>query len=698
MPWARLHGIKDYLDMVEILDGFPSVRLTFNVVPSLIDQIEDYGSNVKDRYLDFSRKKASELTDGEKDFIITNFFMCNRENMVKPYPRYVDLLSKRGELITPEGLPEVRKRFLVQDILDLQVWFNLAWFDPSLMQKFQELGALVKKGSYFTESEKKIVLDKQMEILRQIVPKYRQMQQKGQIEVSVSPYYHPILPLLCDTDVARVSDPRLTLPVNTFRHPEDARWHIDRAVEHYRARFGIQPNGMWPSEGSVSEEILPLVAGAGIKWIATDEDILFQSLARSRDARLLYRPYRLQRNGVDLSVVFRDRMLSDLIGFTYSRLPAKDAVDDFMKHLTNINSSLSRTGGDILVTVALDGENAWEYYINDGRDFLLNLYGRLAGTPWIKTVTVNEFLDEHPPAENIQRLFAGSWINHNFNVWIGHREKNLSWDALYKTRLSLSRIISYQDAEKRGDNKLLTAWRCIYVAEGSDWNWWYGGDHSSANDEEFDRLYRKHLSNVFELTGEKVPDYLLMPIKAKEIVVATAPLGLMKPHIDGLDTSYYEWLAAGYLDFERLGTAMHQINQVVRRIYYGFDLVTLYLRVDFAQVSPDTRGLAVNFIFEPVQRKLEVEFIGDGKNLTAKLFSKDPSDKWVAIKQFSGAAFKKILEIAVPFKDLGAGGNDTIGLLASVERNRLFLEVVPHRGPLSITLPTPDYELEHWSV
>jgi alpha-amylase/alpha-mannosidase (GH57 family) len=492
MPWVRLHGIKDYLDMVEILGKYPAIHQTFNFVPSLIEQIEDYANrSVKDKFLELSYKPAQELTPQDKEFILEKFFMINKEKVIALFPRYWELYVKKHR----------RTAFTDQDYLDLQVLFNLAWTDPTFRQS-PELKNIINKGRFFSEDEKYVVLDKQIAILEEIIPAYKKFILSGQIEVTVSPYYHPILPLIYNTNIAKEANPKTILPKIPFAYPQDAQAQIDLAIEFYEHRFGAKPSGMWPSEEAVSKHILHLIMQSGINWIVTDEAILFKTLKKKkRDTKLLYQPHLLKNKDGALNIIFRDRILSDLLGFVYHEWSTEKAVDDFMKHLENI--SLAFKKDDVLVCIAMDGENAWEYYKNDGHDFLEMLYQKLSDSKFLKTVTISEYLKIHPAKNEIKTLSAGSWIYAKFDKWMNNPAKAKAWEYLAEARQELESL-SFDQKSATMDLAL----KQIYIIEGSDWFWWYGEDPAG----DFDRLFRRHLVNFYGIINKPAPEYLDKPL------------------------------------------------------------------------------------------------------------------------------------------------------------------------------------------
>ncbi len=706
LPWVRLHGIKDYYDMPALLAGFPDIHQTFNLVPSLLKQIQDYvENNATDKSLALTLKPASELDQDDKMYLLRNFFMANWDTMIKPYPAYWQLLDRRGYSVSPNDLLNATRYYTTRDYLDLQVWFNLTWFDPLFKNNDPFLKGLVKKGSGFTENEKALLVRKQREVMALIIPEYKRLAEIGRIELTTTPFYHPILPLLYDTDLAKAAIPDIHLPVKRFSHPEDAKVQIDRAMAYHEKLFGSRAAGMWPSEGSVAEEIVPLIADAGIQWIGADEGVLARSLGIHIDRdfagvmknpEVLYKPYRVGKGDKRLSIVFRDHTLSDLIGFVYSKWDYKNAVHDLIDRLHRVRRELS--DGPHLVSIILDGENAWEYYQNDGRDFFLYLYERLSGEQGLRCVTVGEFLKENPAQTNIEHLHAGSWINANYRIWIGHEEDNRAWDLLTQTREALTEYVS-----RDGDTgKIAKAWEEIYIAEGSDWNWWYGDDHFSENDEEFDLLYRTHLMNVYRIIGLDVPDELQISIlrEDRQALPTVDLTAFIAPTIDGQVTNYFEWLPAGFYDVSQGGGAMHRGASIITHIYYGFDLKNMFIRLDpsgnLREEKVADLAFFINFL-DPKGLDVEIRVVPRERRVSATL-SRGENGARRQIAVINTVAANEIIELAVPFDMLGVKPNDVIHLFVTVEHAGSEVEKWPSRGYIQFRVPTADFEATMWQV
>ena len=610
--------------------------------------------------------------------------------MLKAYPRYHDLLTKRGLVLGERPLAEALRRFKAQDYRDLQVWCNLAWCDPWWLQRDPVLRRLVEQGGQFTEADKQRCFERTRAILADVLPTYRAFRERGHIEVSVSPYYHPILPLLCDVRAARAALPTVPLPRGMDRYPAEARWHVTAAARRYAEIFGAPPQGLWPSEGSVSDEMAALVMEAGFRWMATDEEILWRSLRQAPSAQRRYRPQQLRRGERSLAVFFRDRTLSDLVGFTYSQMDARAAVDDFMQRLAAIHQDVAAHPQPSVVSIMLDGENAWEYYAHDGQDFLVELYGRLSRDARFRCVTMSEWLSQHPPTEDesIPQLFPGSWIGGHFGTWVGHREKNQAWECVVAAYDWL-RAYEREHPEAQGTPPLERAWRCLRIAEGSDWNWWYGDDHSSSQDLTFDALFRLHVGNVYRSLGVSPPEALATPIKNANVVPQHEPVGWLAPVIDGRETDYYEWRPAGWVDFTTGHGAMQPGAGILQRLGFGFDAHHLFLRVDFhwPDQTPQDASWRLRVVIQPAPGSIEL--------ILRPGLTEIPCDAAASSATWL-AAYDKILEVRVPLQATQASSGSPLSVQLTLLREGVEVEMQPQRGPVVIRLPTTEDAARQW--
>ncbi|HAN45687.1 MAG TPA: glycoside hydrolase [Cyanobacteria bacterium UBA8156] len=586
MPWVRLHGTKDYLDMAQLLARFPRLHQTINLVPSLLVQLQDYiDGHAFDPYLELLLKPVERLDAQQVRFAIERSFDAYHRTMVYPHPRYADLLEQREK----RGVDWCVHHWTAADLSDVLAWFNLTWIDPLFRETDLEIAAWFAKGEGFSLGDRQRIYAKQREILAQIAPTHRQLQEKGQLELTTTPYTHPILPLLVDTHCARVAVPDLLLPGHRFQWETDLDLHFVKAKQIYARYFGGEPQGLWPSEQSVSPAMLPYVSRHGFRWLCSDEGVLGWSLGhyfrrdeqgQSSAPHLLYQPYRLETTAGDLAIVFRDRYLSDAIGFTYSNLTPCQAVTDFVDRLRGIYTLWQAEARDRpwLVTVALDGENCWEYYANDGKNFLELLYGTLSELDWLKAVTVSEFLQEFPPTEKIppHQLHSGSWIDANFTTWIGDPIKNRAWELLAEARQCLAR---HPEATQENNPEV---WEHLLAAEGSDWFWWFGAGHSSEHDAVFDRLFREHLQGIYQALNETVPQSLWYPLDGGS-GGDRRPVHPIQPPIDGLGNPQ-AWEGAGCRWIGGQRGTMHQAT-FGQRLLYGGDRQRVYVRVDFTETG-----------------------------------------------------------------------------------------------------------------
>ena len=704
MPWVRLHGTKDYYGMALHIKEVPEFRCTINLVPSLLVQLQAYTDQGKsDRHLDVSRMPADGLSEADASYLLDHFFMANAENMIRPYPRYHELYMKRGVGI--DSVADALPRFSARELRDLQIWNNLTWIHELVFEQDSDLQEFRNKGGRWSETEKNWLLDKQLEILKQIIPLHRELADSGQVELTTTPFYHPILPLLWDKRSARQAMPGCQLPKHLDSYREDAQRHIQRAVEFHKENFGHTPTGMWPSEGSVSQDIIPAIAAAGIEWIATDEEILAESTngwvsrdshGHMRHPEMLYRPWRVETGSNQLQVVFRDHALSDLIGFHYQRSDPIHACDDLFNRIESIGRAVeaNNAGRPALVSIILDGENCWEYYPDGGVTFLRTLYHNCVKHAGIRPARIKDYLREHPPTDRVGHLHAGSWISHNFAIWIGHHEDNTAWDLLAQTREHLTQTRSNG---RVSPETLEKAWEELYIAEGSDWFWWFGDDHSSAQDQLFDQLFRKHLKNVYTLLGDTVPSPLNQPISQAQLrTVHTEPKSFLNVKVDGRST-FFEWInAAHYVSGSERGTMTMVTEGIIREIYFGFDAERLMIRVDTANDAHEDLAHAdeirVQFL-EPENTEIRVTSLKQGTP-KAKLYRKGRA----VTKAVLEVAVDRILELTVNFADLTVRPETPLQMYLEAVSKKQSLDRAPQEGVLALTVPSPDFEAMMWQA
>jgi alpha-amylase/alpha-mannosidase (GH57 family) len=708
MPWVRLHAAKAYYDMAYMLEQFPSVRSTFNFTPSLLLQLQEIGSGaVRDLFLEHAQRPASDLTDEERAFLIRHFFSANWSTMVRPYPRYHELLVKRGLDVQGQDLMRLARRFSVQDFLDLQVWHNLAWFGYGAVHRYPRLAALRDKNRGFTEKEKHEVLAIQRTTVQDVVPRYRALIERGQIEATTTPFFHPILPLVIDTDIARRARPDLPLPAR-FRAPEDAETQLQRAVDFHSLTFGRSPTGLWPSEGSVCPELLPIVHRVGLRWLATDESILARSLEReghpwNRQAAL-YQPYRAGTAGQELTMLFRDREISDAFGFVYHKTTPESAAEDVMRRLTGI---IQNTGQEqIVIPIILDGENPWEHYHDGGERFLSLLYSAFSAHGLdqkhditVHASTVSEAIAAVPPTQHLSALHSGSWINADYKIWIGHEEDNRGWDWLGHTRARLAAL-----APSLPPERARAAWDALYAAEGSDWFWWYGDDFETDFKTEFDRLFRTHLRNVWLHMGLTPPDHLSRPIVGTalppEADGITQPLALLAPTIDGIVTDFFEWRGAGSIKTQPPLGAMWKTDGPFTAIQFCWSHECFSLRFDFDKAAPSRHGgMRTETTLEGPRHTFRLTFSLDqpGPHHFELAQSAGP-DAWVEIGSYRSICRKTVLELALPWKDLHLEPGQEVQMSIVVLDHGLESARYPHQRPARLTVPGPEFDAAMWRV
>ncbi len=673
MPWVFLHALKDYYEMAKHVDVANNIRVTFNYVPSLLIQLQDYTDvNVSDEFLIRLRKQVSQLTVEERMEVTHQCFMANYDKMIKPLPRYAELHAKHhnagGDIST----------FTDNDILDLEILYILSWCGVFIRQEDEFIKSLLEKSRNYSEDDKMTLLERCAYWVSQVVDIHKKLHNDGKAEIICTPYYHPILPLLADFNSAKESHPHIAMPEHTTSLDSDADYHVSEGLKEFERFFGFKPVGMWPAEGSVSQKTISKYTDNDIKWIATDEDVLSNSLGinlrDSNNRRLLYMRRFQYHDDKKINIFFRDKGLSDLIGFSYSSWNTDDAVADFVKHLNNIYNSVDFSPN---VSVILDGENAWEYYDNNAYDFFTKLYDAIGKLDWVETQKFSDVVNNHEvPEEALNNITAGSWIMGNFQIWIGHAEKNKAWELLTKAKLAIDKNIANKDEETKR-----LVYKELHIAEGSDWFWWYGDDHFSVQSNVFDRLFRNHLINIYRLLKLNVPSELFVPIKTKSRVgLVRKPTSTITPVIDGAYTNFFEWLGAGEYDLKADAGAMHTDSAELKIMQFGFDSNNLYI--------------SLNTNFENSKNKiLEIDVNTTSKNNT---YAVELANEGVSTTKDVTYCINKIFEASIDITKLGITQGEKVYVSLKLVSDGTVIEKAPLYTPIEVDI-NDDFKSE-WII
>lgn len=678
MPWVFLHAIKDYYELPYYLSKFETIKASFNLVPSLIEQLEEYEKGfVNDLFLASVQKNVSLLTAPEKVFLAETLFFSNLKTMIHPLPRYIELYAKKS---TYKELDEFAGSLEDSEILDLEVLFLLSWCSNALRENSTTIKSLIAKGRYFAESDKGDLFRELFAFVGKVIPFYRDLQNKGKIEITTTPYYHPILPLLLDKNAAKEADRNAQTPKIFADFRSDATLHVQSAIDKYESVFGAKPVTFWPAEGSISKEALELLSKSGIKYIGADEDVLFKSL-ESRYRFDIYKKYTVG-NEHKIGVLFRDKSLSDLVGFTYSGKDAKEAVRDFMGRLKELHHSI---GFEAVVPIILDGENAWEYYDNNAKDFFEELYREIEKTDWCDTLTFSEVFENHGiEAASINSIKPGSWIYGTFSTWMGHEEKNRAWELLSEAKIAFE-----ESKTSLSSDVLKSATKELMVAEGSDWFWWYGDDHYTPQADEFDELFRKHLLNIYKLIAKEPPARLFESInKAKTARIKQKPKNYIMPEIDGKMTDFYEWLGAGSISLDAEFSAMDSSGFHFEKLFWGFDDENIYFALSgkFAELIDNGYDLCVELVGSRAI-KIKVPF-------SSKYHKTDCVE--TGVKGCIESAVAEVFELSLPKSCLECGCDMLLQASFEIQKDKKVIEKAPLYG--SLQLEVNEKFLEDWYI
>lgn len=707
MPWTRLHAVKDYLDMLVILDKFKNIKLNFNLVPVLLDELIDYGENgMHDIHSRLTITDVKDLSNDDKEFIINNFFDANYHSMILPHSEYNRLYQKAQQNAYDDiGI------FTEQEYSDLMALFNLVWFDPIYLNKYPELKKLIKKGKNYSLEDRIKIIELQREIIRQIIPTYKKYIKKGKIEVTTSPYYHPILPILLDETEIKKAQYK-DFPTN-LNMKEDAKAQTKYALDRIEELLGVRPKGIWPSEQCISPRVAEMLKDLGVKWTISDEGVLSNSINFEfvRDFRgYLEDPYHLMKSynyeGVD--IIFRDAMLPNLIGFEYQNHSAEGSANDLYDRIKVAQDKLLSSPDDChLLTIAMDGENCWENYAQDGDEFLTKIYSLIENDPTLETVLISDYLEKDTP-KPLTKLSSGSWVNRNFKLWIDEPIKNLAWSYLKQVHDDFQRFME----ENPTNPNLDAARRELYICEGSDWFWWYGEPNDSGRDNIFDFIYREHLKNVYKFLGIEPPEYLDTPLLSAISKPSRYPKGEFTPNIDGKDDDL--WLNAGSIKIPD-GPVLKE-NKFYDRICFGYDKDNLYLRFYINEFAKESHSALkqVNQMYiymrnqdrkqslspirivqkqenilpiskEKFHQELQIS-IYDGEINLVRLVKAIPNNLWViASPKNIKAVYGDVVDVSIPFDDLEINVGDTLEFLFVNANYGVKDYFVPNEMLLTIT-------------
>lgn len=573
MPWARLHAVKDYLDMVLILEKHPNIKLNVNIVPALVDELIDYSENgFNDIHSSLTMTPVENLSDSEKEYILNNFFTAEYETMIYHHPTYRKLYKKRYAKKDVDI-----EAFTNQEYSDLMALFNLAWIDPTHLNRFPELRQLASKEKGFTLKDRIKIIDLHRKIISEIIPTYREYIKEGRIELTTSPYNHPILPILCDVQTTIQNAQAVENLPEEMDLSDDAYVQVKRALDRVEEVFGVRPKGLWASEHCLTTKVLELLKSLGIKWTVSDESILSKTInfefirdfkGNLEDPYHLLKVYEYSSEDSHVDVIFRDSSISNLINFEYSNINSKTAAEDLYNKIKLMQSKLLVSPDDThILTIAQDGENCWERYKEDGAEFLNTLYSLIEKDSTLETVCLSDYIENDKTKRQIEGIYPGSWINKDFQFWIGDSVKNLAWNYLTTVRQDIIEIAKgFPD-----ENAVNLAMQEIYIAEGSDWFWWYGEPNNSGQDNIFDFLFREHLKKAYKFLNSAYPEFL------DKSVIALAYQNLIENEeaFQNTGESDIDFINS----FDLIDGPVYRENKLCDKIDYGFDKDNVYLRL-----------------------------------------------------------------------------------------------------------------------
>ena len=717
MPWVRLHAVKDYLDMAAWVEKFDNLKLNFNFVPILLDAIIDYAEKgAHDLHSRMLIIPENELTDKDKTYILTNFFDANYQTMILPNEEFHRLYK-----IAQTDETNDISIFTNQEYADLTALFNLAWIDPSYIASDKRLKELVKKGKNYTTEDRIQILEIQREILRKIIPTLKKLVEARKIEITTSPYYHPILPILLDYKNIKKNNEDDDIP--ELETDLDAKEQTQRALDRVEEIFGVRPRGIWPSEQCISAKTLDMLSSLGVEWTISDEGILSNSIdfefehdfkAYIQEPYHLLKTYKYKAKASDIKMIFRESTIPKLISFEYaSHNPIATANDLYDRIKIMQSKILSSPDEEHLLTIAMDGENCWENYMEDGASFLKTLYTLISEDDSLETVLISDYLDKAKEDKPLNKIASGSWINRNFKLWIDEPVKDLAWSYLTRARCDLSDF-----AKREPDNpNLELARRELFICEGSDWFWWYGEPNDSGWDNIFDFIFRTHLKNIYRYLELQPPSYLDDPLSDMSSTKPSKfPRAMISPEIDGKNVTSEddEWNNAGYIEIPD-GPVLRE-SKLFDKIRFGNDEENFYLKLHMNRYIKENENLTKRayqmYIYTRKatgkQTLAPVRLINKTQNISPismekfhneiqiairnnklqllRIIKAMPGDLWVLEhSKLIETAYDEVLDLKIPFDLLDIDHGDTLEFVFVNSNYGIKDFYIPNEMILSVT-------------
>ena len=720
MPWVRLHAVKDYLDMALWAKKFDKLKLNFNFVPVLLDSIIEYAEkDAHDIHSRLTITPKNKLNEEDKIFILNNFFDANYQTMIltnEEYHRLYQIVQAHGTTNTDI--------FTNQEYADIMALFNLAWIDPSFKTSNKDLKRLVKKGKNYTLEDRIQIIDLQRDIIRKIIPTLKRLANKNKIEITTSPYYHPILPILLDYKNIKKNAPADD-EILSLRTELDAKVQTKMALDRVEQIFGKRPRGVWPSEQCVNGKTLDMLSQLGVEWSISDEGILASSInfefehdfkGYLKEPYHLLKTYEYKTKNSDIKMIFRDSTIHNLISFEYPHHNPIATANDLYDRIKVMQSKiLSSPDKDHLLTIALDGENCWENYFEDGSSFLKTLYTLITEDDTLETVLISDYLDNTKENKLLPKIASGSGFNRNFKLWIDEPVKDLAWTYLKRVREDFSEFVKREPLNPN----IELARKELFICEGSDWYWWYGEPNDSGRDNIFDFIFRTHLKNIYRYLGLDAPQYLDDPITdISPSKPSKYPKSLITPKIDGkkITDEDDEWNNAGCIEIPD-GPVLRE-SKLFEKIRFGNDENNFYLKFNLnkyikanAELSKRTYQMYIYLRKSGRKQALApVRLINKTQNISPismekfhneiqiairkdalqfmRLIKAIPGDMWVLSNTKSiETAYDEVLDLKIPFDSLDIKSGETLEFIFINANFGIKDFYIPNEMILSVTRP-----------